>query len=136
MKRSTLILRGDHWYIRRRVPVRYAPVDPRTFVNLSLFTDSREVAEQKASQVWAEMIEAWEAALAGQEAAATARMAAARDLAQRRGYRYLSAENVATLPLDQLVARIEAVVDGRGHTDLQGGGGPAGRRTKAGHPRL
>lgn len=30
MKRATIFLRGGHWYIRRRVPTRYASVEPRS----------------------------------------------------------------------------------------------------------
>lgn len=119
MKRPKIIRRGDHWYIRRRVPTRYASIEPRTIVHLSLFTDSREIAEGKAGQVWAETIEAWEAKLEGRDAASTERMASARNLAQRRGYRYLSAPDVARLPIEELMGRIEAVVDGRGRVDHQ-----------------
>lgn len=87
MKAPTVILRESVWHIRKRVPVRYASVEPRSIVHVSLHTDSRAVATTKASQVWAEMIEAWEAKLEGHESIANDRMAAARNLAQRRGYR-------------------------------------------------
>ncbi len=119
MKRATIFLRGGHWYIRRRVPTRYASVEPRSIFRASLYTDSREIAAAKAAQIWAEAIEAWEAKLEGRDAASTERMAAARNIAQRRGYRYLSAPDVANLPIDELLGRIEAVVDGRGRVDHQ-----------------
>ncbi|WP_114966459.1 hypothetical protein [Alkalilacustris brevis] len=61
------------------------------------------------------MIEAWEARLAGDSADAERRFEAARELAQVRGYRYLTAGRVANLPIYDLVERIEAVAaQGRG----------------------
>lgn len=117
MKAPTVILRESVWHIRKRVPVRYASVEPRSIVHVSLHTDSRAVATTKASQVWAEMIEAWEAKLEGHENIANDRMAAARNLAQRRGYRYMPATAVAQLPIEALLARVESTVDGAGRFD-------------------
>ncbi|MBV0892738.1 hypothetical protein KTN05_12875 [Paracoccus sp. Z118] len=42
------------------------------------------------------------------------RMAAARNLGQRRGYRYMPATRVAHLPIEALLTRVEATVDGAG----------------------
>lgn len=114
MKPPSIVLRQNIWHIRRRVPTRYASVDPRSIIHISLHTDSRSVALVKAPQVWAEMIEAWEAMLEGHHRFAEERMAAARNLAQRRGYRYLSAREVADLPVTQLLERLETTVDGAG----------------------
>lgn len=119
MKKPVPILRGDHYYIRRRVPARYASVDQRTFVQICLFTDSLDVARRKAPEVWAQMIEAWEAKLDGHDTEGEARMKAARNLAQRRGYRYLDAPEVARLPLEEILKRIESVVDKRGRLDMK-----------------
>ncbi|ATQ54504.1 tyrosine-type recombinase/integrase [Paracoccus yeei] len=119
MKKPVPILRGDHYYLRRRVPARYAPVDQRTFVQICLFTDSLVIAERKAAEVWAQMVDAWEAKLDGATDEADARMAAARNLAQRRGYRYLGAPEVARLPIEELLQRIESVVDKRGRLDMR-----------------
>lgn len=111
------ILRGDQFYIRRRVPLRYRPVESREFVWLCLHTDSREIADRKAPEVWAQMIEAWEAKLAGDSGDAQARFEAARNLAAARGYRYLDAAQVAQLPIDEIVRRVEAAIDAKGHVD-------------------
>lgn len=111
------VLRGDQFYIRRRVPARYASVDSRKIAWICLHTDSRDIAARKAPEVWANLIEAWEAKLAGDTGDAEARFNAARELAQRRGYRYLEAPQVANLPLDELLKRIEAVVDSKGRLD-------------------
>lgn len=104
-----LIRRGTTYYIRKRVPQRFATVDPRQIVWVSLHTDSETLAKTKASAAWAEMIEAWEARLAGHSADAERRFEAARQLAQTRGFRYLPAERVATLPTDALLDRVEAI---------------------------
>lgn len=117
MRIPTVILRENTWHIRKRVPVRYAAIEPRSIIHISLHTDSRAIAQAKAVQVWSGLIEAWEAKLDGAEQEAEARMAAARNLAQRRGYRYLSAPEVARLPINDLLARIESTVDGAGRFD-------------------
>lgn len=118
MKPVEPILRGDSYYIRRRVPHRFAPIEPRGIVQISLFTDSLTVARRKAPEVWAQMIEAWEAKLAGKGAEGDARLDAAMNLAHRRGYRYLDAADVAALPLAEILARIAHVTDGKGRLDM------------------
>ncbi|PQO24827.1 integrase [Rhodobacteraceae bacterium WD3A24] len=111
-------LRGRLYYLYRRVPKRYAPVETRQFVWASLHTDSPSVAERKADAAWAEMIEGWEARLAGESHEAEARFDAARRLAEVRGFRYLNAPAVAKLPVEQLVERVEAVpAEARGEPD-------------------
>lgn len=118
MKKPVPYLRGDSYYIRRRVPTRYKPVEPHTFVHICLNTDSPAQAETKAKIVWAEMVEAWEAKLEGNQDAGAARMAAARRLAARRGYAFMPAADVATLPIEDLLQRVESVVDRRGRLDM------------------
>ncbi|QCO57673.1 hypothetical protein EOK75_18450 (plasmid) [Pseudorhodobacter turbinis] len=61
----TLMGRGKMLWLRKRVPVRYSCVEGRKEVWLSLHTDSETIAMQKASLIWDEQIEAWEARLAG-----------------------------------------------------------------------
>lgn len=118
MKPVEPILRGDSYYIRRRVPHRFAPVEPRGIVQISLFTDSLTVARRKAPEVWAQMIEAWEAKLAGKGAEGDARLDAAMNLAHKRGYRYLDVAEVAALPIAEILARIATVTDGKGRLDM------------------
>lgn len=55
------------------------------------------------------MIEAWEARLAGNSEDADIRYEAARDLARARGFRYLDAGAVSKLPVEDVVARVEAI---------------------------
>ena len=103
------ILRGSTNHLRKRVPQRFAAVEPRKTVWISLHTDSETAALAKAPAAWAGLVEAWEARLAGQDGDAEAFFEAARKLAQSRGLRYLPAERVAALPLDELLERVEAV---------------------------
>ncbi len=105
----TPILRATTYYIRKRVPLRYEAIEPRTTVWISLHTDSETQARTKAAAAWAEMIEAWEARLAGHSADAERRFEAAKKLAQARGFRYLPADRVAILPKDALLDRVEAI---------------------------
>ncbi|MRX52294.1 integrase [Paracoccus sp. S-4012] len=119
-KQITLTQRGGdggNWSMRRRVPARYRSVEPRPFVWVSLKTDSREIGQRKAPEVWANLIEAWEAKLRGEEGDAEARFAAAKELADRRGFRFLEAPAVAQLPIEELLKRVEAATDPKGKID-------------------
>lgn len=87
-------------HLYRRVPKRFASVEPRKMVWISLHTDSLSTAEVKAAAVWDQFIAGLEAKLAGDTNDAEARFAAAHDLAAARGFRYLRADKVAQLPLD------------------------------------
>jgi len=102
-------MRGKTFQLYKRVPKRYKSIEPRTFVWLSLHTDSPTTAKDKAAGVWAQMIEAWEARLAGDTADSDKRLAAAKELAAVRGFRYLDAAKVAALPVADLIERIKAV---------------------------
>ncbi len=109
--------RGSTFHLRRRVPRRYREVEPRETVWISLHTDSETVAKSKAGRAWDQMIEAWEARLAGDTDDAEARYAAAQELARVRGFRYLDAGRVARLPVEELVERVEAVAAPAGEPD-------------------
>ncbi|MCA1775706.1 MAG: integrase, partial [Loktanella sp.] len=101
--------RGKVYWLKRRVPARYSGIETRKEVWRSLKTDSPALAAQKAEAVWNELIEGWEARLAGRSAEAEERFAAAQDLAAARGVRFLSARAVAELPVGQVLERVEAV---------------------------
>ena len=110
-------LRANTYHLRKRVPARYLTVEPRAEVWISLKTDSRLEAGHKAPQVWAAILDSWEAKLGGMSEDAEQRYSAARTLAQARGYRFLPMASVAKLPLDQLVERIEASTNAEGRID-------------------
>lgn len=110
MAKVNFTRRGSILYIRKRVPLRYKSVEPREFVMVSLHTDSEIIAQGKAAAAWNEMLLAWEAKLEGKSDDAAKRFAAAKNLAARRGYAFAPAAEVAKLPLDELIARIEAAM--------------------------
>lgn len=87
-------------------------------MQLSLHTDCLEIAVIKAPQVWAEMIEAWEAKLDGNGREGEARLDAARNLAQRRGFRFLHVKDVSQLPLEQILSRIDMIPNNPTRADL------------------
>ncbi|AQS48107.1 integrase [Thioclava nitratireducens] len=96
-------------YLYKRVPKRFAAIEPRKFVWLSLHTDSRSVATTKEAATWEQMTAAWEAKLAGDSRDAEERFTAARDLAAARGFRYMQADQAAKLPVQELRERFAAV---------------------------
>ncbi len=118
----TPILRNGTYHMRRRDPRRYARVEPRSEVWISLKTDSEQEARAKASATWRETLAGGEAKLRCESDDAERRFEAARDLAQARGSRYLPVAQVAKLPFPDLLARVEAIrVDRRGRADLRDG---------------
>lgn len=106
-----LVQRQNIWYLKRRVPLRFSSVEPRAEIWRSLKTDSRQVAVMKAEQIWLEMTEAWEAALAGRSEDAAERFRAAKVLSDIRGFKFLSAEQVADQPVEDILRRVEASRD-------------------------
>ena len=90
--------RNGHLHFRKRVPKRFADIEEREYVWISLHTDLEDVARRKAGAVWEEMLEAWEAKLHGDTEDYDERLAAAKHLAGIRGFRYLPASQVAKLP--------------------------------------
>ena len=84
---------------------------------MSLHTDSESIANTKAQKIWADLLDAWEAKLDGDDADAFQRMEAARNLAAKRGYRFLTVDKVAKLPIDELVERVEATIKPSGKVD-------------------
>lgn len=113
-----ITLRGQSYYLRKRVPRRFSRVEERDMIFMSLHTDSKDIAEMKARKVWADMIEAWEAKMDGDDPEAFQRMEAARNLAAKRGYRFLTAEKVAKLPIGEILDRVEAVIAPSGRVDV------------------
>ncbi|WP_422071516.1 DUF6538 domain-containing protein [Tranquillimonas rosea] len=115
----SLHLRNKTYHLKRRVPRRYRCVESRSAIWVSLRTDSRSIAMQKAEWVWLEHIEGWEAKLKGDSSQAFERFRAAQDLAATRGFQFLTADRVAALPIDQLLERVEAARDRTGAPDTR-----------------
>ncbi|MEM7710489.1 MAG: DUF6538 domain-containing protein, partial [Pseudomonadota bacterium] len=103
------IKRDNTYYLRRRIPRRFARVEPRGTIWISLHTDSPAVAQSKADRTWSQMIEAWEARLAGETDDAEALYSAAQNLARVRGFRYIDVGTVVDLPVEQVIERVETI---------------------------
>lgn len=103
--------RGGTYQLRKRVPRRYQSVETRSSIWISLHTDSATIAKLKADQAWTQLVEMWEARLAGKSDDADARYAAVQELARVRGFRYLEVDAVAKLPVEAIIDRVEAVPD-------------------------
>lgn len=105
-------------YMIRRVPKRYEPVEPeRRLLWINLNTDSMSAAKAKAEIVWQGMVESWEAKLAGDTDDAEQRLDAAKRLAASRSLRFLKAEDVARLPLREIVDRAKMAEGREGKPD-------------------
>jgi integrase len=109
--------RGGMYQLRKRVPRRYQEIEPRVTIWISLHTDSLTIAKLKADKAWTQLVEVWEARLAGETDDADARYAAVQELARIRGFRYLDIDTVAKLPVETLIERVEAVPQVEGGTD-------------------
>lgn len=116
-KPPKVVLRGACYYLRRRVPGRYKDIEPRTDILMSLHTDSQAEAQRKAVAIWDDLLRAWEARLAGNSKEADHRYAAAVEIAQRYGQRYLPVEEVAALPLEKIAERMSKIPQNRGEPD-------------------
>lgn len=112
-----ITLRGSTWHLRRRVPTRFAGVEPRREVWISLKTDSHQLATKKAPAVWDSLIAGWEAQLAGRSEDATVRFEAMRAIAGAHGLVYRPIRDVEQLPLEELLARVEVLQRRDGRVD-------------------
>ncbi|WP_417723940.1 tyrosine-type recombinase/integrase [Salipiger sp.] len=115
----TIYRRGNTYHLRKRVPLRYGSVEDRKIVGISLHTDSASVARTKSEGLWQNLIEGWEAKLAGDTSDAERRFEAARELAAVRGFRYLPATKASALPTEEWLARVEAVPERNGRPDMK-----------------
>lgn len=88
-----LTLRGETWYLVRRIPKRYESVETRRrTVSITLETDSYSLARQKAPSVWQAQLDHWQAKLDGRSADARLAYEAVRKVAQGRGFNLSTAE--------------------------------------------
>jgi integrase len=105
----SLIFREKTFHLRKRVPTRYAKVEARRVLWISLNTDSETVARRKAGEMWDFYLDAWEARLEGDGADAEVRFAAAANIAKARGFRFMRADALAKQPINAILDRVEAV---------------------------
>ncbi|KZL24538.1 phage integrase [Pseudovibrio sp. WM33] len=102
------ISRGVYYFVKR-IPKRYAQVDTRARIQISLRTSSPDVARRKSLIVEERLIAYWEALLAEDQDGAKAHYEAAVNFAETQGFTYLSLDEVAAGPVGHLLERIEAI---------------------------
>ena len=100
--------RGRFYFVMR-VPKRYQNVDTRSQVRQALHTDSRSEAIRKAPAIEEQFIAYWEDLLTGNDADAKSRWDTARRLAASKGFIYKPIEDLASGPIEDLLARLEAI---------------------------
>ena len=105
----SVMQRGNQWYLRRRVPAEFQEIEARKEIWISLKTDSRKRACEKAPAVWDEQIASWTARLTGNDGDAAKHYEAVQNLAASKGVRYLPIDQVLQLPVDKLLDRIETI---------------------------
>lgn len=101
--------RGRMFYLRKRVPVRYASVEHRGEINVTLGTRDFDEAVEKVQTEWATLVDAWEATLTGQ-AAPGSRQAydEAMAILDELGLPWCRADDLAAGSIDELIERVEA----------------------------
>ena len=100
---------GGRFYFVMRVPKRYRKVDGRSQVRQALHIDSRSEAIRKAPAIEERFVAYWDNLLAGNDADAKSRWDTARRLAASKGFVYKPIEELASGPIEELLARLEAV---------------------------
>lgn len=101
---------GSWFYYFRRVPTHLKPYDHRKFVRVSLKTQDRREAERRAAihddfteKYWAELIRS------GNRDGGGKRFREMQQMARAHGFAYRNIAEVASLPVEELVARVEAL---------------------------
>lgn len=110
-----LVLRGEYFHYKRRVPTELADIDERApHVRVSLKTSDLALARQKRDALAAADDAYWGSLLADEDsAAARLRYEAAVRRAAALGYGYRPVDEIAAGRLDQLLGRMESVMDAR-----------------------
>ena len=114
----SVVLRSGTYYLRKRIPARFSTIDPRKEIWVSLKTDSKSLAQEKAKLLWVTLLDAWEARLQGNSVDAAERFEAAHDIVRSKGLSYLPIQDVARLRLEKLLERIEALQTGAGRVEM------------------
>lgn len=111
-----VFLRGGKYYVRVYRPRRFAPIEKRARVWVSLQTDSLKEAQRRAIRAADQQLAIWEAAAAGDDPEQAFK--AAKLFTEQVGLRYLPSSRVAELPVADIVARLDAAAAPGGGLDL------------------
>lgn len=105
--------RNGTWHLRMRVPRRYEQVEPRTEIHRSLRTDSEREARARLPAAEAVVLAELDARLtmggSGRQSQQGDVFSAAVALAATRGITYRMAEDLASGPLDEILARLDTL---------------------------
>lgn len=95
----------------RRVPKRFAGIEPRALIRTALHTTDKNIANAKAAKIENLQDAAWEATLAGRDVEAEQQYEQLRALAEVRGVSYLPADLIAEMKPSEIVQRVEDIED-------------------------
>jgi integrase len=115
-----ITLDRGRWYVAKRVPKRFAALDPRGIVRIALRTDSEREAREKAPTVEAGLQAYWAALEAGNSDEAAARYKATVALAEARGFTYRPAADLVAGDFAALVERVKAAIEATGSRPAAG----------------
>lgn len=107
-----LIKVKGRYYFNRRVPKELCAYDPRKLIRVGLKTDSRDQAWRKAVFMNEQLEAYWRQLLRKDITPEERHFQKAVELARQMGFSYRAVQEVAALPLDELLSRIMAVKDG------------------------
>ncbi|SEQ71817.1 Phage integrase family protein [Faunimonas pinastri] len=101
-----LLKKDGIWHYWRRVPKRFADVDPRAFVSVSLETRDLKRAEKLKPTIEREVEAFWVALIRGGSSDARERFQGAIERARLEGFEYKSAADIAGGDIRDLLARL------------------------------
>ena len=105
-----LIRRSGAWVLKRNVPVCYQPLEVRKQIWKVMASKTEAGAQKEAEAFWRTCLAEWQRVLQEQDVPWENRFRQAELVAKAHGFRYLPVKQVAALPLDELMERVEATV--------------------------
>ncbi len=106
-----LLKRGKWYYYKRRVPVGIQKYYTSDYVQVSLKTDSHQLAKQRASIFNNELEKLWADVISTDCSDVDDKLARAKEIARLHGFSYLTAEQISNRPTEEILDRLEAVKD-------------------------
>jgi len=125
-----LLKRKNHFYYNRNVPSIYRDLDPRGNIRIALNSTCRRIALRKAIALDDEVEAYWQSLLTEGQTHDVVRFGKIVHIARQIGFTYKPIQEVAALPLQELIGRIlalqdstpkqvEAVLGGKEQSDLK-----------------
>ena len=104
-----LELRGKTYYLKMRVPVEFADIEPMKIIERSLKTRDRIEADARCANARAALFNEWRARRAGKAADTRAIFDASIELLKGWGMSFSPMEELLTGPIDELLSRIDVI---------------------------